>query len=223
MLFTDLFATHSPILDVSFSIAKVAESTEVACADHRLVILSIRPTRNGLTGDPLAIALLDALRHRPHPTTDMREGAHAQLTVNVPPPSLTPNEGGHRPVGAVAITVILTANLITDREVLGEVKAPLATAALSAPLVTFALFLTVHPHTTAAIHTPNRTLLLRTLLYLHNQKWAIIQFAVPSPLPKTRLWPRQRPYRWPPRRQYPLILPKCPRGRSQMFSRRLLH
>jgi hypothetical protein len=223
--FIDLFPTHSPILDVSFSTVKVAEYTEGACAGHRLVTLSIRPTRNGViqtTGDPLAITLLDALQHPPHPTRDMRQGAHPQLTVNVLPPSLLLNEGGRHPVGAVYIT--LTANLTTNREVPGGVTVPLAAAALSAQPVTIALFLTLPPHTTAVIHTPNRTsLLLRTLLNLQYQKWATGQFAVPSALSKAQFWPPQRPHQWPLRPQCPRILPKCPRGHSQIFSRRLPH
>jgi hypothetical protein len=66
------------------------------------------------------------------------------------------------------VHITLTTNLTSHREVPDGVTVPLAAAALSAPLVTFGLFLTDHPHATAVIHTPNRTSLpRRTLLNLH--------------------------------------------------------
>ena len=72
-----------------------------------------------------------------------------------PPPIRVPSEGDRRPVGA-ALT-ILTAILSLYREVLDGVLVPLASLAVPPPppLVTLALFLTVHPQTTAPFHTPN--------------------------------------------------------------------
>jgi hypothetical protein len=157
-----LSPTHSPSLYVSISTVMVTQSPEEgARALHPLVTSFIRLTRNGVmtrtTGGPLARAL-DAL-HRPGPTVDMIEGGHSQPIVSVLLPIPAPNDGGRRLVGVVHTT--LTAALSPNREVPDGVRAPLVATALPAQIATSGLFLTVHPH---AIHTPNRTPLLKTLL-----------------------------------------------------------
>jgi hypothetical protein len=173
------------------------------------------------TGGPLARAHLDALWHR---TMDAREDGHPHSIITVPPPPIrAPNEGGRRLMEAAHIT------LTTNREVPCGVPAPLAAAALSAaPVVTFGLFLAVHPHTTVPIHTPNQRLLLNP----PNQKRALViallekrQGIFPSALSKVQFCPRYRPHpRFHPKllRQCPLVLPKCPHGRSQKFFHHLL-
>lgn len=170
-----LSSTHSRSLHASFSTAKATHPEEGARGVHPLVISFIRPTRNGTVmtptqtiGDPPSRALPDDALRRPRPTTDAREGGHAQSIVSVLPPIPAPNDGGRRLVGAVHTT--LTAALLLNREVPVGVLAPLAATALPAPLVTFGLFLIVRPHTNAATHIPNRTPLLKPLLNPHRSK-----------------------------------------------------
>lgn len=153
--------THSPSLYVSISIMMVTQSPEEgARALHPLVTSFILPTRNGVmtmtTGGPLARAL-DDLQYRPGPTIDMIEGGHPQSIVSVLLPIPAPNDGGRRLVGVVHTT--LTAALSPNREVPDGVRAPLVVTALPAQNAKSGLFLTVRPH---AIHTPNRTPLLKT-------------------------------------------------------------
>lgn len=157
-----LSLTHSPCLYVSISTVTVTQTPEEgARAAHPLVILFIRPTRNGAmpptktTGGPLARAP-DALQYRPGPTIDMNEGGHPHSIVTAIP---APDDGGRRRLVGVVHTT-LTAALFSNREVPDGVRAPLGATALPAPTVTSGRFLTVHPHAT---HTPNRTPLLKTL------------------------------------------------------------
>ena len=95
---------------------------------------------------------------------DTREGRHSQSIVMPLLPSIRAlNEGDRRhPVGVAHIT--LTAIPSLYREAPDGVLVPLTTvAALSAvapPPVTVGHFLTVHPQTTAPIHTTNQTSLL---------------------------------------------------------------
>jgi hypothetical protein len=78
------------------------------------------------------------------------------------PPIRVPSEGDRRPFGVAHITLTVTAILCSYRVVPDWVPVPLVTVAVlpvRAP-VTVGLFLTVHPQTTALIHTPNLNSLL---------------------------------------------------------------
>jgi len=121
-------------------------------------------------------------------------------------------------VGVVHIT-LTAATLSSNREVPYGVPAPQADAVLSPQIVTFGLFLTVHPHTTAPIHTPNRTILNPAITLLEKRPGLFL-----SALSKVQFCPRNQPH---PRshlkllRQCFLVLPKYLHGRSQKFSHRL--
>jgi hypothetical protein len=163
---------------------------------------------------------------------DAREGRHSQPIVMPHPPIRALNEGDRRPIGVAHIA--LTAILSLYREVPVGVPVPLATVAvlLAPPTVTVDL-LTVHPQTTAPIHTRNRTSLLpKATLGLHHRKWALTiahmekrqRLFHPAALSKVRLCPQHRLHsRLHPQllRKRPLVLPLCPHGRSQNFSRPL--
>lgn len=125
------------------------------------------------TGDPLVKALLDAPRHRPQPTMDVREGGHHQSIASA---AIRGHQGGRLPKGAVHIIVAKAHSRI--RGVPVGMTAHHGTTALSAPLVTFDLFLGVYPHPhpsaplpiRAPIQTANQTRLPKASL--NQREWA---------------------------------------------------